>query len=84
MTDITYIRTQEGFAYLAAAEQADHRYRAAGVAHGGVTSKDEEQGSVPFRSGSQFTSMDWAAVLKHHSLEHSPLGDTLFRLEGKG
>ncbi len=34
--------------------------------------------------GSQFTSMDWASFLKHHNLVHSPLGDTLYRLPGKG
>jgi transposase InsO family protein len=65
VTDITYIRTQEGFAYLAVvidlfsrrvigwsiAEPADHRRRAAGVAYGGVASKAEEQGAGPFGSG---------------------------------
>ena len=36
-----------------------------------MASEAAGQGAHPLRSGSQFTSMDWASFLKHHNLEHS-------------
>ncbi|SFJ42034.1 Integrase core domain-containing protein [Aquamicrobium aerolatum DSM 21857] len=36
-----------------------------------MASKAEEQVLVHSDQGSQFTSMDWAAFLKHHNLEDS-------------
>ena len=40
-------------------------------AHGSVAPKAEEQGPVHSDDGSQFTSVDWVACLKHDNLEHS-------------
>ena len=61
VTDITYIRTLEGFAYLAVviaprgglvdAEQADRRCGAAGAAHGGMATQSEAPGVDPLGSG---------------------------------
>jgi putative transposase len=46
--------------------------------------KPKDQVLVHSDQGSQFTRMDWASFLKHHNLVHSPLGDTLYRLPGRG
>lgn len=62
VTDITYIRTQEGFAYLAVvidlysrrvidAEQADNGCRSAGPADGRLAAQAEGQGVDSLRSG---------------------------------
>lgn len=85
VTDITYIRTQEGFAYLAVVTDLFSR-RVIGRSLQGREVTDvvlqallmavwrrKPKTTVLVRSdqGFQFTSMDWAAFLKHHNLEHS-------------
>ena len=64
VTDITYIRTLEGFAYLAVVidlysrrvvgwsmQSTDHRCGAASAAHGGMAAQAEAAGADPFGSG---------------------------------
>lgn len=63
VTDITYIRTQEGFAYLAVvidlsachrmidAKPPDHGRRLASPAHGGLATQTQGEGADPLRSG---------------------------------
>ena len=85
VTDITYIRTLEGFAYLAVVIDLYSR-RVVGWSMQSRQTADvvlqallmavwrrKPQGKVLIHSdqGSQFTSMDWASFLKHHNLEHS-------------
>ncbi len=85
VTDITYIRTLEGFAYLAVVIDLYSR-RVIGWSIQSRQTTDvvlqallmavwrrKPQGKVLIHSdqGSQFTSMDWASFLKHHDLEHS-------------
>jgi len=85
VTDITYIRTLEGFAYLAVVIDLYSR-RVVGWSMQSRQTTDvvlqallmavwrrKPQGKVLIHSdqGSQFTSMDWASFLKHHNLEHS-------------
>ena len=85
VTDITYIRTQKGFAYLAVVTDLFSR-RVVGwsmqsrqttdVVHHAlllVTWRRKPKAEVLIHSdqGSQFTGMDWAAFLKAHHLEDS-------------
>lgn len=85
VTDITYIRTLEGFAYLAVVIDLYSR-RVVGWAMQGRQTTDvvlqallmavwrrKARHKVLIHSdqGSQFTSMDWASFLKAHNLEHS-------------
>ena len=85
VTDITYIRTLEGFAYLAVVIDPYSR-RVVGWSMQGRQTTDvvlqallmavwrrKPKNKVLIRSdqGSQFTSMDWASFLKAHNLEHS-------------
>jgi putative transposase len=85
VTDITYIRTLEGFAYLAVVIDLYSR-RVVGWSMQSRQTTDvvlqallmavwrrKPQGKVLIHSdqGSQFTSTDWASFLKHHNLEHS-------------
>ena len=85
VTDITYIKTQEGFAYLAVVIDLYSR-RVVGwsmqarqttevVLQALLTAvwRRKPKGQVMIHSdqGSQFTSMDWASFLKAHNLEHS-------------
>lgn len=85
VTDITYIRTQEGFAYLAVVIDLFSR-RVVGWSMQNRQTTDvvlqallmavwrrKPKAKVLIHSdqGSQFTSMDWAAFLKAHDLEHS-------------
>ncbi|MCP1167329.1 IS3 family transposase [Limimaricola litoreus] len=85
VTDITYIRTQEGFAYLAVVIDLFSR-RVVGWSMQSRQTTDvvlqallmaiwrrKPKAKVLIHSdqGSQFTSMDWAAFLKAHDLEHS-------------
>lgn len=85
VTDITYIRTQEGFAYLAVVIDLYSR-RIVGWSMQSRQTVDvvlqallmavwrrKPQNKVLIHSdqGSQFTSMDWAAFLRAHNLEHS-------------
>lgn len=85
VTDITYIKTYEGFAYLAVVIDLYSR-RVVGWAMQSRQTTDlvlqallmavwrrKPKAKVLIHSdqGSQFTSMDWASFLKHHNLEHS-------------
>ena len=85
MTDITYIRTLKGFAYLAIVIDLYSRRVVGWLMQSHQTMdvalqallmavwRRKPQGKVLIHSdqGSQFTSMDWASFLKHHNLEHS-------------
>ena len=85
VTDITYIRTQEGFAYLAVVIDLYSR-RVVGwsmqsrqttdlVLQGLLMAvwrrKPKDRVLIHSDQGSQFTSMDWTSFLKAHNLEHS-------------
>jgi putative transposase len=85
VTDITSIRTLEGFAYLAVVIDLFSR-RVIGWSLQSRQTTDvvlqallmavwrrKPQAKVLIHSdqGSQFTSMEWAAFLRHHNLEHS-------------
>lgn len=85
VTDITYIKTYEGFAYLAVVIDLYSR-RVVGWSMQSRQPTDlvlqallmavwrrKPTNKVLIHSdqGSQFTSMDWASFLKHHNLEHS-------------
>jgi len=85
VTDITYIKTQEGFSYLAVVIDLYSR-RVVGWAMQSRQPTDlvlqallmavwrrKPFGKVLIHSdqGSQFTSIEWASFLKHHNLEHS-------------
>ena len=85
VTDITYIRTLEGFAYLAVVIDLYSRRVVGWSMQSRQTTdlvlqallmavwrrKPEQKVLIHSDQGSQFTSMDWAAFLKHHGLEHS-------------
>lgn len=85
VTDITYIRTLEGFAYLAVVIDLYARRVVGWAMHGRQTTdvvlqallmavwRRKPKNSVLIHSdqGSQFTSMEWASFLKAHNLEHS-------------
>ncbi|KQY41460.1 transposase [Rhizobium sp. Root483D2] len=85
VTDITYIRTNEGFAYLAVVIDLYSRRVIGWSMQSRQTTdvvlqallmavwrrKPKEKVLVHSDQGSQFTSMDWASFLKHHSLVHS-------------
>ena len=85
VTDITYIRTNEGFAYLAEVIDLYSRRVIGWSMQSRQTTdvvlqallmavwrrKPKEKVLVHSDQGSQFTSMDWAAFLKHHNLVHS-------------
>lgn len=85
VTDITYIRTCEGFAYLAVVIDLYSRRVIGWAMQGRQTTdvvlqallmavwrrKPRAQVLIHSDQGSQFTSMDWAAFLKHHNLAHS-------------
>ncbi len=85
VTDITYIKTYEGFAYLSVVIDLYSR-RVVGWAMQSRQTTDlvlqallmavwrrKQSNNVLVHSdqGSQFTSMDWASFLKAHNLEHS-------------
>jgi putative transposase len=85
VTDITYIKTYEGFAYLSVVIDLYSR-RVVGWAMQSRQTTDlvlqalliavwrrKPSSTVLVHSdqGSQFTSMDWASFLKAHNLEHS-------------
>jgi putative transposase len=85
VTDITYIRTQEGFAYLAVVIDLYSR-RVVGWSMQNRQTTDlvlqallmavwrrKPKSTVLIHSdqGSQFTSMEWASFLKAHNLKHS-------------
>jgi len=85
VTDITYIKTYEGFAYLAVVIDLYSRRVVGWSMQGRQTTdvalqallsavwrrKPKNKVLIHSDQGSQFTSMDWASFLKHHHLEHS-------------
>ena len=85
VTDITYIRTLEGFAYLAVVIDLYTRRVVGWSMQSRQTTdvvlqallmavwrrKPKNRVLIHSDQGSQFTSMDWASFLKHHNLEHS-------------
>ncbi|MFZ1772428.1 MAG: IS3 family transposase [Rhizobiaceae bacterium] len=85
VTDITYIRTLEGFAYLAVVIDLYSRRIVGWAMQSRQTTdvvlqallmavwrrKPKNRVLIHSDQGSQFTSMDWAAFLKAHNLEHS-------------
>jgi putative transposase len=85
VTDITYIRTMEGFSYLAVVLDLYSRRVVGWSMQSRQTTESvlqalhmavwrrKPKGRVLIHSdqGSQFTSMDWAAFTRAHNLEHS-------------
>ena len=85
VTDITYIRTHEGFAYLAVVIDLYARRVVGWSMHSRQTAdvvlqallmavwrrKPKQKVLVHSDQGSQFTSADWASFLKAHNLQHS-------------
>lgn len=85
VTDITYIRTHEGFAYLAVVIDLYARRVVGWSMQSRQTTdvvlqallmavwrrKPKNKVLIHSDQGSQFTSMDWASFLKAHNLEHS-------------
>lgn len=85
VTDITYIRTLEGFAYLAVVIDLYSRRVVGWAMQGRQTTdivlqallmavwrrKPKHKVLIHSDQGSQFTSMDWASFLTAHNLEHS-------------
>lgn len=85
VTDITYIKTYEGFAYLAVVIDLFSRRVVGWSMQSRQTTdlvlqallmavwcrKPKEKLLIHSDQGSQFTSMDWASFVKHHNLEHS-------------
>ena len=85
VTDITYIKTYEGFAYLAVVIDLYSRRVIGWSLQSRQTTdvvlqallmavwrrKPKNKVLIHSDQGSQFTSMDWASFLKHHNLEHS-------------
>ena len=85
VTDITYIRTLEGFAYLAVMIDLYSRRVVGWSMQSRQTTdivlqallmavwrrKPKNRVLIHSDQGSQFTSMDWASFLKAHNLEHS-------------
>ena len=96
VTDITYIKTNEGFAYLAVVIDLYSRRVVGWSMQSRQTTdvvlqallmavwrrKPTSKVLIHSDQGSQFTSIDWALFLKHHNLQHSPLSDALHRLPG--
>jgi putative transposase len=85
VTDITYIRTLEGFVYLAVVIDLYSRRVIGWSLQSRQTTdvvlqallmavwrrKPRDRVLIHSDQGSQFTSMDWASFLKAHNLEHS-------------
>jgi putative transposase len=85
VTDITYIRTLEGFAYLAVVIDLYSRRVVGWSIQSRQTTdvvlqallmavwrrKPKNKVLIHSDQGSQFTSMDWSSFLKAHNLEHS-------------
>jgi len=85
VTDITYIKTNEGFAYLAVVIDLFSRRVVGWSIQSRQTTdvvlqalliavwrrKPTQRVLIHSDQGSQFTSIDWASFLKHHNLEHS-------------
>ena len=85
VTDITYIRTLEGFAYLAVVIDLYSRRVVGWSMQSRQTTdvvlqallmavwrrKPKNKVLIHSDQGSQFTSVDWTSFLKHHNLQHS-------------
>lgn len=84
VTDITYIRTMEGFAYLAVVLDLYSRHVVGWSMQSRQTTdvvlqalhmavsrrKPKSRVLIHLDQGAQFTSLDWAAFVKAHNLEH--------------
>ena len=85
VTDITYIKTYEGFAYLAVVIDLFSRRVVGWSMQSRQTTdlvlqallmavwrrKPKKKVLIHSDQGSQFTSMDWASFVRQHNLEHS-------------
>ena len=85
VTDITYIKTSEGFAYLAVVIDLYSRKVVGWSMQSRQTTdlvlqallmavwrrKPTAKVLIHSDQGAQFTSIDWASFLRHHNLEHS-------------
>jgi putative transposase len=85
VTDITYIKTYEGFLYLAVVIDLYSRRVVGWATHSRQYTdlvlqallmavwrrKPTDNVLIHSDQGSQFTSMEWTSFLKHHNLEHS-------------
>ncbi len=85
VTDITYVRTLEGFAYLAVVIDLYSRHVIGWSMQSRQTTdvvlqalltavwrrKPKNRVLIHSDQGSQFTSMDWASFLRAHNLKHS-------------
>ncbi|WP_430475495.1 IS3 family transposase [Thalassospira lucentensis] len=85
VTDITYIKTQEGFAYLAVVidlysrmvvgwafkQRQDTEVVLQALLMAVWRRKPKNRVLIHSDQGSQYTSIDWAAFLRQHNLEHS-------------
>ncbi|MEP3428890.1 MAG: IS3 family transposase [Roseibium sp.] len=85
VTDITYIKTNEGFAYLAVVIDSYSRRVVGWSMQSRQTTdvvlqallmavwrrKPKNRVLIHSDQGSQFTSLDWASFLRHHNLDHS-------------
>lgn len=85
VTDITYIKTQEGFAYLAVVidlysrmvvgwalkQRQDTEVVLQALLMAVWRRKPKNKVLIHSDQGSQYTSIDWAAFLREHKLEHS-------------
>ncbi len=85
VTDITYIKTYEGFLYLAVVIDLYSRRVVGWATHSRQYTdlvlqsllmavwrrKPTDRVLVHSDQGSQFTSLEWASFLNHHNLEHS-------------
>jgi len=85
VTDITYVKTYEGFAYLAVVIDLYSRKVVGWAMQSRQTTdlvlqallmavwrrKPSNKVLVHSDQGSQFTSIDWASFLRHHNLQHS-------------
>ena len=85
VTDITYIKTYEGFLYLAVVVDLYSRRVVGWATHSRQYTdlvlqallmavwrrKPIDRVLIHSDQGSQFTSMEWTSFLKHHNLEHS-------------
>jgi putative transposase len=85
VTDITYLKTHEGFSYLAVVIDLFSRHIVGWAVQSRQPTnlvlqallmavwrrKPANRVLVHSEQGSQFTSIDWASFFKHHNLEHS-------------
>ena len=94
--DIAYIKTYEGFAYLAVVIDLYSRRVVGWAMQSRQTTelviqallmavwcrKPKSKVLIHSDQGSQFTSIEWFLFLKHQNLEYSPLSDAMHRFPG--